>query len=190
MARRLTVAQETFVAEIVKGHTQREAYHFAYPSSVKWKDKNVDSKACTLFKQAKIQARYQELLEIVAKEIEEDCVVTVKEIIRELRAVGFSDIKDYLSFRSEKQEVSVDDDGTPVYDYRTVVEVKDSDKVDGRAIQEVSINSKGVFTFKTHSKMDALEKMGRHLKMYTDRIEQTNDTEIVVRMEGLEEYNK
>lgn len=190
MARGLTVAQDTFVAELVKGKSQRAAYRIAYPSSIKWKDSAVDSKASTLFRQAKARERYDELLDIVAKELENQCVVTASEIIRELRSIGFSDIKDYLSFKTEKQVVDVDDEGKPIYDYRPVVEIKDSDKVDGRVIQEVSINSKGVFSFKMHSKMDALEKMGRHLKMFTDRVEQTIDSEIVVRMEGLEDYNK
>lgn len=191
MARNLTIAQERYAAELVTGKSQREAYRIAYPNSVNWKDSTVDSKASTLFKHEKVRARYEELRQVIADRIEAEALVSVKDVLTELKKVAFADIKDYLSYRTELQIDGVDEEtGRPICVYRPVIELVDSEKVDGKVIQEVSINSKGVFSFKMHSKMDALEKIGRHLKMFTDKIEQTNDTEIVVRMEGLEDLSK
>ena len=47
----------------------------------------------------------------------------------------------------------------------------DSDLIDTRSIQEVSINAKGVFSFKLYSKTDALTTLGKHLGMFTDKSE-------------------
>lgn len=59
----LTAKQEKYVQNLVKGLSQREAYRKAYPSSLKWKDNIVDSKASNLFKNGKVLARYNELIE-------------------------------------------------------------------------------------------------------------------------------
>ena len=49
--------------------------------------------------------------------------------------------------------------------------MRDSDDVDGSLIQEVSLNAKGVFTFKLYDKLAALDKLGKHLGMFTDKVE-------------------
>lgn len=56
----LTQKQEKFVQELIKGKTQREAYKIAYDCK-KMKDKGIDSKASTLFRQVKIRERFNEL---------------------------------------------------------------------------------------------------------------------------------
>lgn len=60
---RLTSQQETFVAALVAGKSQYNAYLEAYPNAKNWKRTTVDPKASNLFKQDKIQARYKKLLE-------------------------------------------------------------------------------------------------------------------------------
>ena len=57
----LTQKQEKYVQELINGKSQRVAYREAYPSSRKWKDKNVDSRASNLLKKDKVLARYLEL---------------------------------------------------------------------------------------------------------------------------------
>lgn len=59
---RLTQQQEAFVVALVSGKNQREAYIEAYPKAANWKTGSVDSKASLLFKQEKIQKKYDELL--------------------------------------------------------------------------------------------------------------------------------
>ncbi len=56
----LTSKQEKFVQELIKGKSQREAYQAAYDAT-NMKAATIDSKACLLFKQDKIRARYDEL---------------------------------------------------------------------------------------------------------------------------------
>lgn len=59
---------DDFVAFLVAGQSQREAYRNAFKQSVRWKDKTVDERASRLWKSDKVQTRYRELfLEIKQK---------------------------------------------------------------------------------------------------------------------------
>ena len=175
---RLTEKQEKFVQELVKGKSQREAYKEAYEKSRLWKDTAVDTQASILFKNSKVLERYNELMDRLVKESEDECIVTAKEVLRELKRIGFADIKDYLSYKTAKTVVDRDPvTGEPVIDYQQIIDVLDSDQVDGRVIQEVSIK-RGTFTFKMYDKMAALDKLGKTLGMFTDKIETSGETTV------------
>ena len=122
--------------------------------------------------QAAIAARREEL----AKN-----TVTPEQIIAEYQKIAFSDIKDFLRFGTEKVQVGVepDEEGIPrpVYEYRQVVEARPSSEVDGTLINEVSISDKGTFKFKLHDKLNALEKIAKHLGMFVDKVEHSGRLE-------------
>lgn len=69
----LTIKQEKFIQNIVKGMSQREAYKNAY--SAKYKDEVIDVRACELFKSSKVQVRYKELL----NELKDETIMSAKE---------------------------------------------------------------------------------------------------------------
>lgn len=52
---------EAFAQGLFSGMTQRAAYRAAFPASVKWKDKTVDTKACELAAKVEITERIDEL---------------------------------------------------------------------------------------------------------------------------------
>lgn len=167
----LTDKQERFVHELIKGKSQREAYKAAYNCD-RMKDETVDVKASELFKVGKVTVRYNEIHDRLIQEAEDECIVSAKEVLRELKRIGFADIKDFLSFRTAKTVVDHDKKtGEPIIDFAPVIELIDSEGVDGKAIQEVSISARGTFTFKLHDKMSALDKLGKHLGMFTDKVE-------------------
>lgn len=68
-----------FVAELIAGKSQREAYRIARPLSKKWKDKCVDEKASVLFNTEKVQKRYAELLAKATAAVEKECALTFAE---------------------------------------------------------------------------------------------------------------
>lgn len=90
----LTNKQERYVQELVKGKSQRDAYRIAYPSSVKWLDKNVDSKASNLLKVDKIRTRYEELQRITAEKVTYDVAEIRKLIIDTELAILRADVAD------------------------------------------------------------------------------------------------
>lgn len=172
---KLTDNQERFVQELIKGKSQREAYRIAYPNC-KASDKTVDENACRLMNTSKVSARYNEIHDRLIQEAEDECIVSAKEVLQELKRIGFADIKDFLSFRTEKTVVSRDEeDGEPIIDYAQIIDMVDSEKVDGRVIQEVSLSYNGTFKFKLYDKMSALEKLGKHLRLFTDKLEVTSN---------------
>ena len=62
---KLTAKQEHYIQGLISGLSQREAYRQAYPSSRKWKDNVVDSKASDMLKNGangKVFERYEEVL--------------------------------------------------------------------------------------------------------------------------------
>lgn len=132
--------------------------------------------------QAAIAARREEL----AKN-----TVTPEQIIAEYQKIAFSDIKDFLRFGTEKVQVGVepDEEGIPrpVYEYRQVVDVRPSSEVDGTLINEVSISDKGTFKFKLHDKLNALEKIAKHLGMFVDKVEHSGSISIEQALKELEE---
>jgi hypothetical protein len=61
--KQLTLRQEKFIQNILKGNTRYDAYVSAYPKALKWDRNIVDITAYNLLKTHKIFIRYTELLE-------------------------------------------------------------------------------------------------------------------------------
>lgn len=118
-----------------------------------------------------IQAYLSELIQ----ERKERVKVSQDDVVRELSHIAFDDIKNYLKFKTEKIKVDTDSNGEPIYDYRTIVDVKDSQTIDTRNIQEVAIAPNGAFKFKLYGKDDALVNLGRHLGIFNDKLNLTGE---------------
>jgi len=168
MSNKLTIKQEKFAQGLFSGLSQREAYKQAYDAE-NMTDKSVDEKACLLANEVKIKSRINELIE----ELKIRNMTTVERVLVEYGKIAFSDIKDFLRFGTEKVVDSYDEEGRPIYAYKQVVDCKSSDEVDGSLISEVSIGKDGTFKFKLHDKKGALDMIGKHLGMFTERIEHT-----------------
>ena len=92
----LTVKQEKYVQELLKGKSQREAYKIAYPSSRKWKDNVVDVRACELLKHSKVSVRYAKLREEREAEHKAKALYTLEEAINDLKGIKELAHKDIL----------------------------------------------------------------------------------------------
>lgn len=98
----LTVKQEKFIQELVKGKSQRQAYKAAY-NCRRMKERTIDKKASWLFNRDDIRGRYEEL----RKEAEKDAVLSAVEmrrkIIKKLSEIAFEDESD--KFRSRQDQI-------------------------------------------------------------------------------------
>ena len=164
----LTIKQEKFAQGLFVGLSQREAYKQAYAYD-KMKDKTIDERACVLANDDKVKTR----LEGLTNELKNRNMITVEKVLKEYAKICFSDIKDFLAYRTEKIKVDEDEEGNPIFGYRQIVDAKPSEEVDGALISEVSIGRDGTFKFKLHDKLNALEKVGKHLGMFIERKEVT-----------------
>lgn len=107
--------------------------------------------------------------------------VTQDEIIQELKRIGFAKITDFVSYRTEQTKIGVDKDtGEPIIDYDTVIDMKDSDTIDGSVVSEIGRGKDGSFKFKLHNKVAALEKLGKHIGMFSDKLDVTGNINLII----------
>lgn len=126
-----------------------------------YKEKTAYSQGQRLLKNVEIEKAIKEKMEERSKRTE----VTADRIVQELAKIAFADLKDFVSW---------DEDG---------VMIIDSEHVDGTVLAEIS-ETTNIQTFpnggesekiqkkvKPYDKMKALELLGKHLSMWTDKQE-------------------
>lgn len=128
----LTPNQKIFADEYLIDLNATRAYKEAY-KNVK-KDETAAVNGSRLLRNAKVKKYIEEKMKAREKRTE----ITQDQVLAELAKIAFADIKDYLSFRTAKTVVEHDKEtGEPVVDYSQIIEIRDSDDVDGSIIQEV-----------------------------------------------------
>jgi phage terminase small subunit len=160
MAKKLTLKQTKFVDEyLIDLNATQAAIRAGY--SEKTANRIASENLSKLDVQSYLQKRQ--------KELQNHANITPEKVIDELTHIAFDDIKNYLSFRTEKTQVGESDNGSPILAYDTIVDLKDSDTIDTRNISEISKGRDGQFKFKLYSKDNALVQLGKYLGMFNDK---------------------
>lgn len=160
--RKLTEKQKMFVVEyLVDLNATQAAIRAGYSEKTAYRT-GADN-----LKKPQIQAELEKAMKAREKRTE----ITQDRVLKELAKIGFADIKDFLSYRTEKTIVDIDADGTEIIGYKQIVDAKPSEEVDGAVVNEISIARDGTFKFKLQDKMKALEMMGKHLGMFIEKRE-------------------
>lgn len=141
---------------------QTRAYMAVY-TNVK-KEAAAAVNATRLLKKPHVQEYLRERMKAREKRTE----ITQDRVLQELAKIAFADIKEFVSFRTEKTVVGYNDDGSPIFGYASVIEMIPSDQVDGTVVNEVRLSDKGTFSFKLQDKLAALDKLARHLGMFQE----------------------
>ena len=112
--------------------------------------------------------------------------ITQDMVLRELAIIAFSNAADYASIIEKDAMVEVngvtvpleDADGNPIK-YRTVEPVLTSDLTDNQK-KALAVIKKGRdgFEVKPYDKVKALELLGKHLGMWTDKVEMDADMDM------------
>jgi phage terminase small subunit len=158
----LTNNQELFCQELMKGKSQRQAYLAAYPRSQKWKPESVDREASILKKKPKVSQRIEEL-----REEQLDDVSKIRNtIIDTYETILKANIGDYYT-------TDIDEQGN------ITLNVVDLQKVDTRAIQEISFVNGGKVKIKLYSKTDASKGLENLLGLNEQKV----DAEVSIKIE-------
>ena len=100
---------------------------------------------------------------------------TVEQVVRELKLLGFSDIRKVVSWRNELvTRTEKGKDGEPAKVVMPRVTIVDADKISDEAaaaVAEVSQTVNGTLRVKLHDKHAALVSIGKHLGMFVDRVQ-------------------
>ncbi len=124
-----------------------------------YSEKTAGSQACRLLKNVKIKAAIDKALEKRAQKLE----ITGDRVLQEIAKIGFSNMRDFMRWGPGG------------------VRLKDSDELTEEQaacvseVVETATESGGSIRFKLHDKLSALEKLGKHLKLFTDVSEQKVD---------------
>lgn len=162
---KITLKEEAFIQELIKGKSQREAYKTAF-SCKNWKPESIDARASHLFNSDKVQARYKEAYAEVVAAVRKDTILNQEQVMQELSCIARQQITDYLSWDDKH------------------INVKPSDLVDSRAIKSVTYDKNGKLVLEFYDKQKALEKL---LDIY-DKADQTNDNDITINIGAAAEY--
>lgn len=140
---------------------------------------------------ANIQEKIQELKQLRSERTE----ITADMVLKELAAVGFAKITDFLkvsemSIEVEKEDPEADDegeddeDGLPVVTdkrFFKMVEIFETDKMPTPAIPAIASIKQGPkgIELKLHDKVKSLELIGKHLGMFPTHVDVTTKGESI-----------
>jgi phage terminase small subunit len=131
-----------------------------------YSEKTAQEQASRLLSNVKVQNEIQKQMDKRSARTE----ITADKVLNKLYDIANSDIKDFLQWKTEKTVVDRDEDGTPITDYHTFITLNDMDKVDGRLITKMKMGRNGI-EFERQDPLKALELLGKHLKLFTDKVE-------------------
>jgi len=185
----LSPKHEAFVqAYVSRGMNGTKAYRAVYPSIKS--DDVAGAAAARLLGNVRVQARIAEIMRAGAERAE----VTVEQVVRELKLIGFSDIRKVVSWRNELvTRTEKGKDGEPVMVLMPRVTIVDADKISDEAaaaVAEVSQTVNGALRVKLHDKHAALVSIGKHLGMFVDRVQIQERKQISAEPMSAEEWKR
>lgn len=161
----MTEKQKLFADEYLIDLNATRAYRKAYPNCKK--DSSADAAARKLLGNTRIQKYISERM----KERQKRTEITQDRVIQELAYIAFAKVTDYASVK----------DGS--------VKIKDTDELTNEQIRAISGIKEGKFgvEVRLNDKEKALELLGRHLGMWSDKLE-INAPAIDDSIKEMEEY--
>lgn len=153
----LNPRKERFAALVAQGKSQAAAYREAFPGSKKWKDKTVWARASELAADSKVLGRVEELQRKAATAHE----VTQERIVKELARIAFCNQRSLMTWGP--RGVSLLDSDELSEDVAAAVS----------EAQETVTKDGGSIRLKTYDKIKALELLGKHVGMFTDKMQLT-----------------
>ena len=120
--------------------------------------------------------------------------VTVEQVVRELKLIGFSDIRKVVSWRNELvTRTEKGEDGEPEMVMMPQMTIVDADKISDEAaaaVAEVWQTVNGALRVKLHDKHAALVSIGKHLGMFVDRVQIQERKQISAEPMSAEEWKR
>jgi len=172
---KLTAKQQRFCDEyLIDLNATQAAIRAGYSK------KTAEQLAYQLLQKTSVQNHIAEL----QKKREERTEITQDSVLRELALIAFAKASDYAKVVEKDAMVEVegnmipvlDEDGNPVK-YRTVEPILTDDLTEDQK-KAIAVIKKGRdgFEIKPYSKIQALELLGKHLGMFTEKVEVKNTT--------------
>ena len=174
---KLTAKQQRFCDEyLIDLNATQAAIRAGYS------DKRASEQAYQLLQKTTVQS----YIEQRKKDREKRTEITQDMVLKELAIIAFSNAADYASVIEKQAMIDVDGDMVPMVDaegnkvmYRTVEPVLTADLTEEQK-KALSVIKKGKdgFELKPYDKVRALELLGKHLGMWTEKVEVETDLDL------------
>lgn len=174
---KLTPKQQIFADEYIVDFNATRAYKVAYPNIKK--DETAAAAGNRLLRNVKVQKYIDERIQDRKKRIE----VTQDKVIEELAKIAFTNGSDFAKVvEKEDKRTVLDEYGQKKeesFTYQTV-EVINTDTIpkDKRAAISNIKETKFGISVETYDKTRALELLGKHLGIFTDKLEVSGDMNV------------
>jgi len=165
----LTVKQERFCTVYIETGNASEAYRQSYDADG-MSQNSVHREAHALLENPKVAARVAAL----QAELKERHKVTVDRVLSELALIAFADPGDYYEW--DEKNVSLRAKANLTSEQRRVI----------AELSQTVTEAGGTLRLKLHNKVDALEKIARHLGMFKDVHEHTGPDGGPIQIERIE----
>jgi phage terminase small subunit len=169
----LTAKQRAFVREyLIDLNATQAAMRAGYS------EKTAYASGAENLKKPQIASAIESALKIRADRTD----ITADRVLKELAKIGFADIRKAIKWQGTLVTEEDNPDGGDTLIIKNVVTnnvtLVSSDEIDDEtaaAISEISQNAAGGIKLKMHDKKAALVDIGRHLGMFTDKVEHTGE---------------
>lgn len=149
----LTPKQEKFVRNLVDGMSQYDAYRNSY-NAENMKRSTIDRRATELAAKSTIKARYNELIEKANEKVE----IKAEDILRELKAIAFSNGTDYAEIKNNKLL------------FKNTGELDEDKK---KAISTIKQTREGK-SIETYDKLKAIDMLVKYMKLFDNADNETS----------------
>lgn len=167
----ITDKQRAFVDEYLIDLNATRAYKAVYKSCKK--DETARVNGSRLLTNANVAAYLSER----QRELQQRTEITQDKVVRELAAIAFSDIADYVRVQ--------DHGGLSMVEITPTSEIPESKRA---AIASIKQGNNGI-EVKLHNKLDALDKLGRHLGMFKDKADEEQDGQLDKLLKAVKEID-
>jgi phage terminase small subunit len=186
MKAELTPKQQRFIQEYLVDLNGTQAAIRA-----KYSEKTANEQAARLLANVSIQEAIAEAQQKRSERTE----ITQDMVLKELARIGFAQLTDFVAWGGEAHDSVCKiggEEGIQIVDNSTLIAsfTKSTDLTPDQAaaIAELSITKEGSVKLKLHDKKGALDSIGKHLGMFTDKVESSGEVKIVV--EHIDAANK
>lgn len=171
----LTAKEAAFVVEyLIDLNGKQAAIRAGYS------EKTAEQQASRLLRNAKVAEAVADAMDARAKRT----LVTADRVVRELAKIGFADIRKVVKWTGNQPDMDVEgcEDAEEVeITAANFVRLFDSAEIAddmAGAIAEVSQTKDGMIKVKLHDKQAALVNLGKHLGMFTTRVEHSGTVDV------------
>lgn len=129
-----------------------------------------------LLKTVEVQEELQRLMKKRSEKVE----LTANDVLQEIKDLLSTDINDIMEIvtrevivRDHKGNIMYDEQGDPITEVMQTTRLKDTKQMSKAAIKsisEIGHNAHGIYV-KRYDKQKTIEQAGRHLKLFTDKVE-------------------